>query len=128
MSFSHVERAIRLLLTPVIANCLGNCQDVRFGKRAFQGCAAMSTGAEADHLVAIFQVRMALKIGGLKASYIDEHLFGCGLARQGRNSAGFDAPEDLSEVPDMISPSRCHLWIRQWRVRLAENLSGLATL
>src|SRR5208282_2426046 len=46
--FSHVEWAVRSLLSPVFADRLGDGQNVRFVKCAVQGRATVSTGAKAD--------------------------------------------------------------------------------
>ena len=78
--FPHVERTVGSLLSTVVADRLGDRQNVRFGECAVEGRAAVSAGAETDELVGILQIGMALEIRRLQASYVDQHLLGSGLA------------------------------------------------
>src|SRR5208283_627755 len=78
--FSHVERTIRSLLPPVLANCLGNREYVRFGESSMQRRATVPARAEADELGGIIQVRLTLEIIPLQAGHIYQHLFGSWFA------------------------------------------------
>ena len=44
----------------------------------------MAARAEADTLRGIVQIRLALEIFTLQPTHVDQHIFGGGLARQGR--------------------------------------------
>ncbi len=50
---AHVQRAIRALFVPVVANGLRDGQDVRFGECAVERRTPMSAGAEADTLARV---------------------------------------------------------------------------
>ena len=83
--FPHVEWAAGSLLSPVVADRLRNCEDVRFGERALQRRTAVSTGAEADQLIGIMQVGMALEIFLLQTSDVDQHFLWRRFASEGRD-------------------------------------------
>jgi len=83
---SHVERAVRSLPSPVVADRLGNGQDdVRFGEGAMQGRATVPAGAEANQLVRVVQIGTAFKIFRLQTSDVDQHLLRRRLAGERRN-------------------------------------------
>ena len=67
---AHVERAVNALLSPVIADGLGDRQDVRLGERAAQRGAPVPGRAEADHLVAVANVRLAFVVVAFKPRQI----------------------------------------------------------
>ena len=80
---AHVERAVRALATPVVADGLGDGQDVGLGERAVQRRATMAAGAEADQLVRVTQVGATLEILPFKPGQVNQHLFRSRLARKG---------------------------------------------
>ena len=60
---AHVERTVvTVWLMPVLADRLGDRQDVRLVERATQGCSAVPAGPEADLLGRISRIRPALEI------------------------------------------------------------------
>ena len=63
---AHAKRAVNALAAPVIADSLRDGQDVRFGKGAAQGGAPVPGRAEADQLLAVANIRLALVILTLK--------------------------------------------------------------
>src|SRR5215831_21078818 len=54
--FPHVQRAIGALAAAVVADSLGDGQDVGFGKGAVQRRTAVPAGAEADPLGGVFHL------------------------------------------------------------------------
>ena len=82
---AHVERAVDALASPVVADRLGDGQDVGLGERAAQRRAAVPAGAEADQLVGVAHVGLALVILAFEPGHVDEHLFRGRLAREGRD-------------------------------------------
>ena len=108
---AHVERAIRAVSAPVVANGLRDGQNVRFGEGAAKRRASVSAGSEADHLVGIAQIRPALKILALKPGEVDQHLFRRGLARERRNAR---APDVFLRHRAWLHPPNVRLRIRRW--------------
>ena len=79
---AHVERTGDRLLMPVVADRLGDRQDVRLVERAAQGCSAVPAGPEADLLGGIVRIRPALEIVPFQPREIDQHLLRGRLAGQ----------------------------------------------
>ena len=77
---AHVQRPVRTLRAPIVADSLRDGQNVGFGKRSVQRRAAMSAGAEDDQLVRIVGVRMILVVLAFQPREIDQQLFRRGLA------------------------------------------------
>jgi hypothetical protein len=86
---AHVERAVDALAPAVVADGLGDGQDVGFGERAAQRRAPMPAGAEAHELVGIANVRLAFVILPLEPGEVDQHLLWSRPASQGRYGPGF---------------------------------------
>ena len=59
--------------------CVGG-QDVRLGERAVERRAAMAAGAEADELIGVGQVGLALVIIALQFRHINQQVGGSGLS------------------------------------------------
>ena len=78
--FAHVKRAIGCLRAPIIANGLGDREDVRLGERAVEGRSPVPAGAEADSLRGMIKIRPAFEILLFEAGQIDQHLLRCRLA------------------------------------------------
>ena len=83
--FPHVKRTVGALRSPVVADSLGNRQDVCFGECAPEWRTTVAAGTEDDQLVRILQVGMGLKIGRLQASQVHQHLLWSRLACERRN-------------------------------------------
>ena len=83
---AHIKGTIDTLLLAVLANCLRDGKDVRFGEAAILGRAAMATGAEGDHLRGIANVGLALVVFALQTRDIDQHVLGRRLTRQRRDA------------------------------------------
>ena len=79
---AHVERTGDGLLMPVVADRLGDRQDVRLVERAAQGCSAVPAGPEADLLGGIVRIRPALEIVPFQQGEIDQYLLRGRLAGQ----------------------------------------------
>ena len=82
---AHVERTIGALAAPVVADGLGDGQDVRLGERAAQRRAPVPAGAEADTLLWASHVRLVLVVLRFEPGQVDQHLPGSRLARERRN-------------------------------------------
>ena len=80
---AHVERAVGALAAPVVADSLGDGQDMRLGERAVQRRAPVPAGAEADQLVRIFHVGAALVVLPFELGQIDQHLLWGRFAGEG---------------------------------------------
>src|SRR5436190_11192847 len=118
---THIQRAVGALTLPIVANGLGDRQNVRLGKRTAQRRAAMPTGTEADRLGWICRVGAALVILALKLRQIDEHFLGSWLASQWRNCHVSYPLLKLSREPrGTVPPSRCRPHIQRscgrWRI------------
>ena len=72
----HVERAISALGAPVVADSLGDGQNMGLGERAAQRGAPVAAGAEADQLVGVAHVGPAGIILVFEPGQVDQHLFG----------------------------------------------------
>src|SRR6187401_3098156 len=84
--FAHVERAVSAVGTPVVADGLSNRHDVRFGERAAERRAPVPAGPEADHLVDVVEIWLALEVLALQTRHIDQHLRWGLTAGQGRDA------------------------------------------
>ena len=84
--FAHEKRTVDALHAAVVADGLSDGQDVCFGEGAFERCAAVAAGSEADHLSRVVQVGAAFEILAIQLIEIDQHLFRGGLACQRRNT------------------------------------------
>ena len=82
----------------VIADRLGDGEDVRFGERAVGGRAAMAAGAEADALVRVGEVGLALVVIAFELAPVDQHVRRCGLAGQGMDC--HDPSPSIASVRD----------------------------
>src|SRR5260221_13473416 len=78
---AHIERTVDSLVAPAVADGLRNGQNMRLGKRAAQGRAAMPAGPETNHLVGIFNIGPALVIFPFEAGAIYQHVFWSKVAR-----------------------------------------------
>ena len=85
---AHVERAVDALAAAVVADGLGDGQDVGLGERAAQRRASMPAGAEAHELIGIANVRLAFVILPLEPGEVDQHLLRRRPAGQGRYGPG----------------------------------------
>ena len=79
---AHVERTGDGLRFPVLADRLGDRQDVRLIERAAQGCSAVPAGPEADLLGGIVRIRPALEIVPFQPREINQHRLWGRLAGQ----------------------------------------------
>ena len=68
---AHEERAVDALAPAVFADGLRDGQDVGLGEVPSQRRAAMAAGAEADELVGIANVRLALVILAFEPGEVD---------------------------------------------------------
>ena len=67
---------------PVVADGLGDGENVGFGERPAERRAAMPAGAKADQLTGIIEIRLALEIFAFEPGRIDQHILGRRLAGQ----------------------------------------------
>ena len=70
---AHVQRAIDPALTSVVANRLGNRQDVGFRESTAKRRAPVPAGAEGDELILVAQIGSSLVIFLLELRYVDQH-------------------------------------------------------
>ena len=70
------SRAVSTAATPVVANGLGDGQDVCLSEGAPQRGSAVSAGAEGDPLIGVRHVRPAGIVLALEPGQIDQDLFG----------------------------------------------------
>jgi hypothetical protein len=80
---AHVERSVRALAVPVLADGLGDSQDVGLGERAVERRTAVPAGAEADQLVGVTHVGPALVVSSFELRRIDEQILRCRFAGEG---------------------------------------------
>ena len=85
---AHVERAVRALAAPVVADGLGDSQDVSLRERAVQRRAPVSAGAKTDQLVGVTQIGQTLEILSFEPGQVNQHLFRSRLARKWRDRHG----------------------------------------
>src|SRR5208282_2180187 len=88
---------------PVVADGLGDGENVGFGERPAERRAAMPAGAKADQLTGIIEVRLALEIFAFELGRIDQHFLWRRLACQGRDG---HVRKSLSMTPDTAWRSR----------------------
>jgi len=81
---AHVERTVGALTPPIVADGLGDRQNVCLGEGTAQRRAAMSTCTKAYGLVRVCRVGPALVILALQLRQIDEHFLGSRLASEWR--------------------------------------------
>ena len=67
------ERPVDAFAVAVLADRLRDGEDVRLGERAVERRAAVAAGAEADELLRIVEVRLALVVIALQLGHIDQH-------------------------------------------------------
>jgi len=79
---AHVERTIGPADFSVVADGLGDCEDVGFGERTAKWRAAMSAGAEADQLARVIGIRPVLVVFAFEPDQVDQHLLRRQLASQ----------------------------------------------
>jgi len=79
---AHEERAVDPAAAAVVADGLGDRQDVRLGEGAPGGRPAVAAGAEADELVGVVHVRTAVVVLPLEPGRVDEQPGRGGLARE----------------------------------------------
>ena len=110
----HIERPVDSLLSPVVADRLGNRQDMRFGECAAQRRAAVPAGAEANQLVRVIQYRDGIRNkpspGEPNRSSIS---FGAGLPASGEITSRYRLLALGFKALGMVSPSKFRLRIRQ---------------
>jgi hypothetical protein len=66
----HVERAIRAVGAAIIANCLGDRQDVSFGEATSRWRTPVSIGSDTHHLLGVAQLGAPLKILAFQISRV----------------------------------------------------------
>ena len=110
---SHVERAVDPLGAAVVADGLGDGQDMGLGERAAKRGAPVPAGAEADQLVRVAQVGLAVVVLPFQPAHVHQHLLRSRLACQWRDSHGLFSPL----LGEYLSSSRCFLALRH-RTRL----------
>ena len=76
----HEHRPRRAVGAPVVADRLGDGEDVRLGEGAIKRRAAMPAGAEADELIRVGEVRGALVVVAFERGDINQQLRRGGLA------------------------------------------------
>jgi hypothetical protein len=81
LNISHPEVQAEIL--KVVADGLGDGENVGFGERPAQRRAAMPAGAKADQLTEIIEIRLALEIFAFEPDRIDQHFLWRRLACQG---------------------------------------------
>ena len=82
---AHEERPVRALAPTVVADGLGDGQDVGFVEGAVQRGAAVPAGAEADPMARVPGVGLAVVVLLLQLGRVHQHVLGGGLARTRRN-------------------------------------------
>ena len=78
----HEERSVDALRPAVVADRLGDRQNVRFRERAVQRAAAVAAGSKADQLLRIAQVRPALVVAPFQLRKIHQQFLGRGKPRK----------------------------------------------
>src|SRR6516164_7891352 len=71
---AHVQRAVRSLATPIVADRLRDGEDMRLRERAVAGRTAVAAGSKADSLAAIGQLGNALQVLPFKPGDVDQKL------------------------------------------------------
>ena len=77
---AQIERTVNTLAAPIVANGLGDGENVGFRERAVEGGAAVTAGAEADELVRVREVGLTVVIVALELVEVDQQLGGRGLS------------------------------------------------
>ena len=72
--FPHVQRAIGTLAATIVADGLGDGQDMGFGKGAVQRRAAVPAGAEADPLGGVVHIGPARIILPFESGQINQYI------------------------------------------------------
>ena len=80
---AHVERAVDPLAPPVVADGLGDRQDVGLGERPLGGRPAVPARAEADELLGVVHVGPAIVVLALEPGRVDQEIAGRRLAGEG---------------------------------------------
>ena len=83
--FTHEERPRDIFARAVLADRLRNGENMRFIERVIEGTTAVAAGAEADQLLRVFRVGLALVVGFFEPGNIYQDIGGRGLSRQGMN-------------------------------------------
>ena len=78
----HEHRPRRPVGSSIVADCLGDGENVRLGESAVEGRAAMAARAEADQLVRVRQVGFPLVIVAFELADINQQFSGCRQAGQ----------------------------------------------
>ncbi len=73
--FAQIEGSVNAQVAPVFTDGLGNGEDMRFGKRAFQGGTAVTASAEANVLFGILHIGAVVIICFFKQRYVYQHFF-----------------------------------------------------
>jgi hypothetical protein len=107
---AYEERTVGAVRLPIVADCLGDGEDVGFGERPMQWRAAMATGAEPDQLVRILEVGPATEIFAFKPRGIDQQFLRRRLARERRDWQGSSSLDWLS--PRGYTVDLCGLFSR----------------
>ena len=71
---THEQRPGDLLARAVLADRLGDRQNMRFVQTRGQRTAAMAAGAEANQLRRVVDVRLTLVIGLLQCRHVDQYI------------------------------------------------------
>ena len=70
--FADENGAGDILFATIFAYCLGDGENVRFGKSSIEWCAAMTAGAETDELICVRSVRVQVVIATDEIVDIDQ--------------------------------------------------------
>ncbi len=76
---AEIQRAADVVGAAIVADRLGDGEDVRFGERAAQRRAAMAARAEPDPLRDVVDIRCARVVGVVQQAQVDEQAVGSGL-------------------------------------------------
>ena len=106
---AQVERPVDALLAPVVADRLGDREDVRFRERAPQRRAAVAAGAEAHTLRGVLEVGRARVVLALELGHVDQHVLRRGLAGCRRDRHRVRRRQTLSDSVDVrrTPPGAC---------------------
>ena len=79
----HVQEARSTLRLAVIADRLGNGENVRFSESAVERRPTVSACSKRNQLVGIFEIRLAVKVFPLQSLQIHKHFPWSGFSGQG---------------------------------------------
>src|SRR5271165_870570 len=73
------------MAVPIVADGLGNRDDMGLGERAMQRGTTVAAGAEDNHLVGVAYIGLVLVILLLQLGHVNQQILGGGFARQRRD-------------------------------------------